>query len=229
MIESNPTISVGFFVFVNNILYICRMDKETKLPVNPIKQHIKELLDEQLQNFELIEGGQQRTVGDLIESKVSEILFNSISELISEKRAPRSKKSIEDVTLVSNGVLYYIDPKTHDINSDFSMPNLTSVEKIKKLFDTTDKELIYVFVSYAITDGMVIISDIKVFFLWELDISILGVGALGKGQLQIKNANKDLVFTQKGKVGWYGDFKLLMQEFLKKQLIKVNKQILEWS
>jgi hypothetical protein len=205
------------------------MDKETKLPVNPIKQHIKELLDEQLQNFELIEGGQQRTVGDLIESKVSEILFNSTSELISEMRAPRSKKSIEDVTLVSNGVLYYIDPKTHDINSDFSMPNLTSVEKIKKLFDTTDKELIYVFVSYAITDGMVIISDIKVFFLWELDISILGVGALGKGQLQIKNANKDLVLTEKGKVGWYGDFKLLMQEFLKKQLIKVNKQILEWS
>jgi hypothetical protein len=205
------------------------MDKEIKLPVNPIKQHIKELLDEQLENFELIEGGQQRTVGDLIESKVSEILFNSTSELISEKIAPRSKKSIEDVTLVSNGVLYYIDPKTHDINSEFSMPNLTSVQKIKKLFDTTDKELIYVFVSYAITDGRVIISDIKVFFLWELDISILGVGALGKGQLQIKNANKNLVFTEKGKVGWYGDFKLLMQEFLKKQLIKVNKQILEWS
>ena len=205
------------------------MDKEIKLPVNPIKQHIKELLDEQLENFVLIEGGQQRTVGDLIESKVAEILFNSTSELISEKRAPRSKKSIEDVTLVSNGVSYYIDPKTHDINSEFSMPNLTSVQKIKKLFDTTDKELIYVFVSYAITEGMVIISDIKVIFLWELDISILGVGALGKGQLQIKNANKDLVFTQKGKVGWYSDFKLLMQEFLKKQLIKVNKQILEWS
>jgi hypothetical protein len=204
------------------------MDKEIKSPVNPIKQHIKELLDEQLENFELIEGGQQRTVGDLIESKVSEILFNSTSELISEKIAPRSKKSIEDVTLVSNGVSYYIDPKTHDINSEFSMPNLTSVQKIKKLFDTTDKELIYVFVSYAITDGRVIISDIKVFFLWELDISILGVGALGKGQLQIKNANKNLVFTEKGKVGWYGDFKLLMQEFLKKQLIKVNKQILEW-
>jgi hypothetical protein len=205
------------------------MDKEIKSVVNPIKQHIKELLDEQLENFELIEGGQQRTVGDLIESKVSEILFNSTSDLISEKIAPRSKKSIEDVTLVSNGVSYYIDPKTHDINSEFSMPNLTSVQKIKKLFDTTDKELIYVFVSYAITDGRVIISDIKVFFLWELDISILGVGALGKGQLQIKNANKNLVFTEKGKVGWYGDFKLLMQEFLKKQLIKVNKQILEWS
>ena len=205
------------------------MEKEIKLPVNPIIQHVKELLDENLHDFDLVDGGQQRTVGDLIESKVSEILFNSNSELISEKRAPRSKKSIEDVTLVSNGITYYIDPKTHDVRSDFSMPNFTSVDKIKKLFLSNDKELIYVFVSYNITDRTVLIGDIKVFFIWELDMSILGVGALGKGQLQIKNANKDLVFTQQGKEGWYGGFKLLVQEFLKKQLVKIHKQITEWA
>lgn len=205
------------------------MENNIVLPVNPIKQHIKELLDQNLQNFELVDGGQQRTVGDLIESKVSEILYSSTSELISEKRAPRSKKSIEDVTLISNGVTYYIDPKTHDIKSDFSMPNLTSVDKIKKLFLSNDKELIYVFVSYDLNGGMVIIEDIKVFFIWELDISILGVGALGKGQLQIKNANNDLVFTNKGKVGWFSDFKGLVQGYLRKQITKINKQILEWQ
>jgi hypothetical protein len=197
--------------------------------MNPIKQHIKELLNEQLQSFELIEGGQQRTVGDLIEGKITEILFNSESELITEKIAPRSKKSIEDVTLVSDGVSYYIDPKTHDISSDFSMPNLTSVEKIKKLFSKSNKELIYVFVSYYIAGGMVMINDIKVYFIWELDTSILGVGALGKGQLQIKNANNLLVITDKGKTEWYSDFKGLVQEYLKKQIIKINKQISEWS
>jgi len=194
-----------------------------------IKEHVKELLDQNLVNFELVNGGMQRTVGDLIESKVTEILSNSNSELISEKRAPRSKKSIEDVTLVSNGVSYYIDPKTHDKDSDFSMPNLTSVDKIKKLFSTDDHELIYVFVSYTIENGFVMIADIKVFFIWELDISILGVGALGKGQLQIKNANNDLVFTSKGKQEWYSDFKKLVQEYLRKQIIKINKQILEWE
>jgi hypothetical protein len=205
------------------------MEKNITLPINPIKEHIKQLLEENLQNFELVDGGQQRTVGDLIENKVSEILYSSTSELISEKRAPRSKKSIEDVTIVSNNVTYYIDPKTHDINSDFSMPNLTSVDKIKKLFLTKNQELIYVFVSYDLDDGIVIIGDIKVFFIWELDISILGVGALGKGQLQIKNANKDLVFTNKGKQEWYSDFKKLVQEYLKKQINKINKQILEWQ
>jgi hypothetical protein len=194
-----------------------------------IKELIKNLLYTNLQSFELVNGGMQRTVGDLIESKVTEILSNSDSELISEKRAPRSKKSIEDVTLVSNGVSYYIDPKTHDKDSDFSMPNLTSVDKIKKLFSTDDHELIYVFVSYTIENGLVMIEDIKVFFIWELDISILGVGALGKGQLQIKNANNDLVFTSKGKQEWYSDFKKLVQDFLKKQITKINKQILVWE
>jgi hypothetical protein len=193
-----------------------------------IKEYIKNLLNENLQSFELVNGGMQRTVGDLIESKVTEILSNFDSELISEKRAPRSKKSIEDVTLVSRGISYYIDPKTHDKNSDFSMPNLTSVDKIKKLFSTDDQELIYVFVSYTIENGLVVIEDIKVFFIWELDISILGVGALGKGQLQIKNANNDLIFTNKGKNEWYSDFKKLVQEYLKKQITKTNKQILDW-
>lgn len=197
--------------------------------MNPVIQFIKTQLEENLTNFELVDGGQQRTVGDLIESKVSEILRNSNSELITEKRAPRSKKSIEDVTLVSGGVLYYIDPKTHDVNSDFSMPNLTSIEKIKKLFLNQNEELVYVFVSYGIQNGMINIVDIKVFFLWELDVSILGIGALGKGQLQIKNANNKLVFTSIGKENWYKGFKKLVQEYLKKQIIKIKKQIIAWE
>lgn len=197
--------------------------------MNPVIQLIKTQLDENLTNFELVDGGQQRTVGDLIESKVSEILRNVKSDLITEKRAPRSKKSIEDVTLVSSGVTYYIDPKTHDVNSDFSMPNLTSVEKIKKLFLNKNEELVYVFVSYRIENAVINIVEVKVFFIWELDISILGVGALGKGQLQIKNANESLVFTSKGKENWYVDFKKLVQIYLKKQITKIKKQILDWE
>jgi len=194
-----------------------------------VKEYIQNLLTENLKSFELVNGGMQRTVGDLVESRVTEILMNTKSDLITETKEPRSKKSIEDVTLVSNGVSYYIDPKTHDMNSGFSMPNLTSVDKIKKLFLSDKKELIYVSVSYKLENGWVNIVDIKVFFIWELDISVLGVGALGKGQLQIKNAKKDLVFTDKGKQKWYSDFKKLVQEYLRKQIIKINKQILEWE
>ena len=102
--------------------------------IKTIKQYVKQILDDKLQNFELVDGGQQRTVGDLVEHKVLEILNSCNSELISEKKQARSKKSIEDITLISNGITYYIDPKTHDKDSDFSMPNLTAITKLKKLF-----------------------------------------------------------------------------------------------
>jgi hypothetical protein len=199
------------------------------LTTNPVKTYIQELLQEQLQNFELVEGGQQRTVGDLIEHKVLDILNSSTSQLISEKKKARSKKSIEDITLISNGVTYYIDPKTHNKESDFSMPNLTAITKLKKLFSKEKKELIYVFVGYTIENKTVIVENINVCFVWELDISMLGVGALGKGQLQIKDAHDTLVLTNKGKDEWFKDFKVLVQQYLKKQIIKINKQILEWN
>lgn len=195
---------------------------------NDIKEYISNLLYQNLKNFHLIDGGQQRTVGDVIESKISDIIFNNNSELITEKKRARSKKSIEDVTIISNGIKFYIDPKTHDENSDFSMPNLTSIEKIKKLFSSTCEELIYVFVTYGLDSNIVLIRDIKVFFIWELDINILGVGALGKGQLQIKNANEPIVITNEGKISWYENFKLLVKKFLEKQKNKIDKQILEW-
>lgn len=197
--------------------------------MNPIKEYIKQSLWQRLDDFELVDGGQQRTVGDLIEKKVSEIILSSTSNLITEKKKARSKKSIEDVTIISDGITYYIDPKTHNIGSDFSMPNLTSIDKLKKLFLSSKEELIYVFVSYSISENYVVIEDIKVFFIWEIDISVLGVGALGKGQLQIKNANKDIIFTNKGKYEWYEDFKILVQNYLKKQLKKINNQISEWN
>lgn len=205
------------------------MEKNKLLLPNSIKEHIEKTLEDSLQNFELVDGGQQRTVGDLIENKVSEIIYKSNSDLISETKRARSKKSIEDVTIISKNKTFYIDPKTHNVNSDFSMPNMTSIDKIRKLFLSDNKELIYVLVDYEIQDKMVMITTIKVFYIWELDISVLGVGALGKGQLQIKNANKDLIFTDKGKIDWYLDFKKLVQEFLKKQINKIEKQMLEWE
>jgi hypothetical protein len=39
--------------------------------MNPIKQYITDLLTNNLQNFVLVDGGQQRTIGDLIENKIS--------------------------------------------------------------------------------------------------------------------------------------------------------------
>jgi len=62
-----------------------------------------------------------------------------------------------------------------------------------------------------------------------LDWSILGIGALGKGQLQIKNANKDFVFTDMGRDEWFKILKVKVTEFYNKQLVKIKKDINTWK
>ena len=39
-----------------------------------IKNYFTDLITQNLQDFELVDGGQQRTIGDLVESKVIEII-----------------------------------------------------------------------------------------------------------------------------------------------------------
>ena len=194
-----------------------------------IKNHLTELITENLQDFDLVDGGQQRTIGDLVEKKVIEIILQNQNPIINEVKLSTGKKSMEDVSVVSNGVTYMLDPKSHNVDSEFSMPNLSSISRIKKLFDNDKKEMMYVFVDYKIDGQVVRIEDIKVLYLWELDMSMLGIGALGKGQLQIKNLNKELVISDEGKQIWYGKLKTQVKEYLAKQIKKIEKQKKEWE
>ena len=194
-----------------------------------IKNHLTELITENLQDFDLVDGGQQRTIGDLVEKKVIEIILQNQNPIINEVKLSTGKKSMEDVSVVSDGVTYMLDPKSHNVDSEFSMPNLSSISRIKKLFDNDKKEMMYVFVDYKIDGQVVKIEDIKVLYLWELDMSMLGIGALGKGQLQIKNLNKELVISDEGKQIWYGKLKTQVKEYLAKQIKKIEKQKKEWE
>ena len=194
-----------------------------------IKNFLTTLIQDNLENFELVDGGQQRTVGDLIENKVIEIVKSIQNPLISEVKLSTGKKSMDDVSVVSDGVTYMLDPKSHNVDSEFSMPNMSSISKIKKLHHTPNKELMYVLIDYKVDGNIVLIEKIDVLFIWELDMSILGIGALGKGQLQIKNLNEELVINQDGKDVWYDGLKKKVVEYLNKQEIKIKKQQKEWE
>jgi hypothetical protein len=66
-------------------------------------------------------------------------------------------------------------------------------------------------------------------YIWELDWSILGIGNLGKGQLQIKNANKEVIFTTEGKEVWGKKLNLEAVKFYNKRIEKIKKELLKWS
>jgi len=195
-----------------------------------MKDLILNSLNDNLESFTIDEGSEQRTVGDLVEYKVKSIIMGlTDNNLIKECLEPRSKRSIEDVTVVGeDGVFNYVDSKTHNKDSEFSMPNLTSVERLRKLLIDDTKSLIYVFVSYLVTDNIVNIESVEVRYVWELDFSMLTIGSLGKGQLQITNMNNPLVFTNEGKESWYEKLKVKVREYHQRRIQQIEKDKLSW-
>jgi hypothetical protein len=195
-----------------------------------MKQIISNILKEEMVNFVITEGSEQRSVGDMIEFKIKNILMGlATNGLVADCVEPRSKKSIEDVTLIGHdGVKYYIDPKSHNVNSKFSMPNLTSVEKLRKLLSSNDKELVYVFVSYEVIGQDVNVTSIDVKYVWELSFDMLRIGSLGKGQLQISDMNKDLKFTEIGKQEWFEELKSVVRDYHTQRIKQIEKDKLQW-
>lgn len=195
-----------------------------------MKRIISNILKEEMSNFVIAEGSEQRSVGDIIEFQIKNILMGLVATgLVADCVEPRSKKSIEDVTLIGHdGVKYYIDPKSHNVNSKFSMPNLTSVEKLRKLLSSNDKELVYVFVSYEVIGQNVNITSIDVKYVWELSFAMLRIGSLGKGQLQISDMNKDLKFTEIGKQEWFEELKSVVRDYHTQRIKQIEKDKLQW-
>lgn len=189
-------------------------------------------LTEKLKSFQIQQGSEQRTIGDLVEHKVKEICKEFSIRKNLEFKDRRSKKSLEDFTLIenTNGTenVYYFDPKTHDENSEFSMPNLSSIDKLKKLLISENENLVNIFVSYTTKDGIVTVKKIDVRFIWELDFSILRIGSLGKGQLQISNMKNSLIFTDEGKIEWSKKLKIKVNEYHDDQIKRLEKEKKKW-
>lgn len=190
---------------------------------------IKNKILEQLTDFTIQDGSGQRTIGDLLEFKVIELLKSLKDDnLINESIEARSKKSVEDITLIQNDIHHYVDIKTHNLDLDFSMPNLTSIEKLREILLDDKKTLIYVFISYKIQENLVIINTIEVKYIWNLDFSILRIGSLGRGQLQIKNMNNELIFNDDNKLTWFEKLKKVVNLYHDSRIKKIEKEKKLW-
>ena len=191
-----------------------------------IKTTLRNGLDKELTVSESL---QHRAVGDLLEADSIELVKQKYPELI---REASSKRSIDDFSIVDGEKEMLFDIKTHyiqNVEGAFSMPNLISVKRLKGVLEDPNKTLSYVFVDYTRVGDRLTVEDVTVKQIWELDWSMLRIGALGKGQLQIKDANKELTYTDIGRDRWFEILKEEVRKFYIKQISKTEKEILNWT
>ena len=207
-------------------------------------QLIKDLVYSELINniektYELPANYEQRSIGDRYEGKCVEIIKNINNKLIINTKGRRSKKSLEDVTLITSNYKIYIDPKTVDVTPDlptsevkkFSMPNLTAIRKLKhEIFTTEDTEVLYISLKYLIEDNILKIQKIELFYVWELDLDYTRFGNLGRGQLQIKNARNEIKLNEYTRNEWWNKFvKKINDEYIPTLLKNYQKEIKFWQ
>lgn len=163
--------------------------------------------------YDIPSGAGQRAIADMIENDI-------VDQIVAKGGTyPKSVRTIEDVEL--NGTL--IDVKTRDLGRDFSMPNLISVDRLKR---NKDKDIAYLFVDYVVNpvDGLsaqTVNMDYRPIesICWKH----LKIQNLGLGQLQLVNTNDGVDKFEGSREEWFVQLEKEMLWFYTKQIEKFEK------
>ena len=138
-----------------------------------------------------------RSVGDAVQEYLAESgLASVLSKYNIDVKAEFGRRAMEDMAFKDSDDNYYaVDVKTHNLDTDFNMPNLISVKRLATFYKNDDKNNFCVLiVAYKVDNGHIIFTGCHFKRIESFDWKCLTLGALGWGQIQISNAN-NLIFT----------------------------------
>lgn len=123
------------------------------------------------------------------------------------------------------GIYYVVDVKTHRTDTKFNMPNLTSVDRLARFYESDSNCFVVLFVSYTIEGSRAVISEIRFVPIEFLGWDCLTIGALGWGQIQIANSNYITLQPQYSRRTWMLEMCEALLQFYPKEIAKIGKRI----
>jgi|LakMenEpi03Aug12_release.lakeMendotaPanAssembly.Ray.scaffolds.fasta_scaffold233468_4 hypothetical protein len=164
--------------------------------------------------------GNQRAYADAIEELGCEL---AQQQWPSQYVPARSVRSPEDFMIVNGDHSTYVDIKTRQIGTDFNMPNLISVDRLQKLLDDTNCDLVYWIIDYSVDQqGNAPILTSHMVPVYHLNWQGLSIGNLGLGQLQITNWN-NLVQPTQNRDEWTQRLRSVRRDFYTSQAQKFQR------
>lgn len=170
-----------------------------------------------------------RSVGDAVESYMKDcglrnILWQNFQIKLDDSfgRRAMADMAFED----SNGNKYYVDVKTHNLATDFNMPNLTSVKRINDFYESDKNHFCILIVSYYFSEKKQCFDDSKIDCKFNLiesfDWECLHLGALGWGQIQIANANNISFYKNISREKWMNTLCVKVCSFYDNEIEKIK-------
>lgn len=177
-------------------------------------------------------GLKQRGIADIVESLVEETIVEGVKELEPGWQGIRakSKRSIEDVLVTGpENQHIFVDVKSRDLNAAFSMPNLISVERLRKLYAHPRNMLKMVFLDYHLEGGSVVIDRITEAAIEDIDLGCLHVQNIGLGQLQLKDKMEPVIRVGTPRDVWFRGFSDMVCRFYTDLARKSAERAEDWA
>ena len=93
-----------------------------------------------------------RAVGDAVQGFLEKNISKCLpKELVTNINTSFARRSMADLAFEDITKNYYVvDIKTHNLNTNFNMPNLTSVERLARFYGENKNYFVLLLVSYQI-------------------------------------------------------------------------------
>lgn len=191
-----------------------------------IQGTLKQFLNEQQDFLSPRTVGSTRAVGDAIQEILGQSFQKLLGETCAECSTDFARRAMADVAFTDRAGMYYVvDVKTHRTDTKFNMPNLTSVERLARFYESDSNCFVVLFVSYTIQGSKAVISEVRFIPIEFLGWDCLTVGALGWGQIQIANSNFITLKPQYSRKAWMLELCDVLLQFFPKEIAKIGKRI----
>ena len=167
-----------------------------------------------------------RAVGDALESLLSEKFNAFLGDWCAEYSKDFARRAMADLAFTDKESFYsVVDVKTHREDTTFNMPNLTSVERLARLYESDSNIFSLIMIRYAINDTKVTTTEVIFAPIEFLSWECLTVGALGWGQIQIANSNNIELIDGYSRKKWMLQLCDVLFEFYPREIMKIKERM----
>ena len=172
-----------------------------------------------------------RSVGDIVQEIAGEKLAQCFPQgIIADFSDAFARRAMADVAFSdSQGNYFVVDVKTHNRNTDFNMPNLTSVKRLADFYENDKNFFVILLAEYGVRDNIAVFDSVKLLPIEHLQWDCLTIGALGWGQIQIANSNYISINTNTTRKEWMLQLCDNLDLFYPKEINKIKDRITHFA
>lgn len=191
-----------------------------------IEQRAIQLLNEQPRFMSPQTIQSPRAVGDAVQAILSEHFLAIAEESIFEFEPAFARRSMADFAFTDEaGNRYIVDVKTHRLDTEFSMPNLTSVKRLTAFYESDQNFFCLLLAQYRVEKDRLSFREVHFIPIEFLSWNCLTIGALGWGQIQIANANLIQIDRSISRKAWMLSLCETMMTFYPQEVAKIHQRM----